>query len=106
WSSDVCSSDLEAAARRHGFRKVSRLKLVVAERIKEYVQSGGFLFAMCSGTDTYDIALSAYATDIVPTEYDGDPVDPDALSKLDYGSTLAFENFRPIFNPAEYEHSD
>ncbi|SRR5690554_2176654 len=96
----------EAAARRHGFRKVSRLKLAVAERIKEYVQSGGFLFAMCSGTDTYDIALSAYATDIVPTEYDGDPVDPDALSKLDYGSTLAFENFRPIFNPAEYEHSD
>ncbi len=96
----------EEAARRHGFRKVSKLKLAVTERIKEYVANGGFLFAMCSGTDTYDIALAAYATDIVPAEYDGDPIDPNAQSELDYGRTLAFENFTPIFNPAEYEHSD
>ena len=96
----------EEAARRRGFKKVSDLKLSVAEIIKEYVARGGFLFAMCSGTDTYDIALSAYATDIVPMEYDGDPVDPDAASKLDYSRALAFENFRPIFNAGEYEHSD
>lgn len=98
--------DAEEAARRHGFRKVSDLKLRVAEIIKEYVADGGFLFAMCSGTDTYDIALAAHQTDIVPAEYDGDPVDPDARSALDFGRTFAFQNFMPVFNPAEYEHSD
>ncbi len=96
----------EATARRHGFRKVSKLKLAVAQTIREYVRNGGFLFAMCSGTDTYDIALAAHSTDIVPAEYDGDPVDPDALSKLDFGATFAFENFRPSFNAHEYEHSN
>ncbi len=98
--------DAEQSARRYGFRKVSRLKLAVAETIREYVRNGGFLFAMCSGTDTFDIALAAHGTDIVPAEYDGDPVDPDALNALDYEATFAFQNFRPILNPAEYEHSD
>ena len=98
--------DAEETARRHGFRKVSELKLSVAELIKEYVAEGGFLFAMCSGTDTFDIALSAHQTDIVPAEYDGDPVDPNAGSELDFSATLAFQNFLPIFNPGEYEHSD
>ncbi len=96
----------EAAARRHGFRKVSELKLVVVQTIKDYVMEGGFLFAMCSGTDTFDIALAAHGTDIVPAEYDGDPIDPDALSKLDFSQTFAFENFRPNFNAQQYEHSD
>ncbi len=96
----------EKVARRHGFRKVSQLKLEVAHRIKDYVMKGGFLFAMCSGTDTYDIALAAYATDVVPAEYDGDPVDPNAVEKLDFNATMAFTDFRPIFNPGEYEHSD
>ncbi len=98
--------EAELAAQRQGQRKVSHLKLLVAQTIKQYVSDGGFLFAMCSGTDTYDISLSAYATDIVPAEYDGDPVDPDAHRKLDYSATLAFENFTPSFNAAEYEHSD
>lgn len=96
----------EATTRKHGFRKVSQLKLAVAQTIREYVRRGGFLFAMCSGTDTFDIALAAHNTDIVPAEYDGDPVDPDALSKLEYSQTLAFTGFVPIFNPYEYEHSD
>ena len=96
----------EQMAARHGFRKTSRLKLEVAQIIKDYVAQGGFLFAMCSGTDTYDIALSAHRTDVAPAEYDGDPVDPDALSRLDYDATLAFRDFTPVFNPAEYEHSD
>jgi hypothetical protein len=96
----------EDAARRHGFRKVSELKLQVAQTIKDYVLQGGFLFAMCSGTDTYDIALASHATDIVPAEFDGDPVDPNAATKLDYNEALAFADFRPIFNPGEYEHSD
>ena len=98
--------EAELAAQRQGQRKVSHLKLLVAQTIKQYVSDGGFLFAMCSGTDTYDISLSAYATDIVPAEYDGDPIDPDAQKKLDYSATLAFENFTPSFNASEYEHSD
>lgn len=98
--------DAEEAARRHGFKKVSTLKLRVAQSLKEYVTRGGFLFAMCSGTDTFDISLAAHATDIVPSEYDGDPVDPNAMSKMDFGQTLAFTDFRPIFNASEYEHSD
>ena len=96
----------EVSARKNGFRKVSELKLAVVERIREYVGGGGFLFAMCSGTDTFDIALASHQTDIVPPEYDGDPIDPDAMSQLDFSHTFAFTDFRPIFNAREYEHSD
>ena len=96
----------EQMAARYGFRKTSRLKLEVAKTIKDYMAQGGFLFAMCSGTDTYDIALAAHQTDIVPAEYDGDPVDPDALARLDFDVTLAFEDFTPVFHPGEYEHSN
>jgi hypothetical protein len=93
-------------ARKHGFRKVSQLKLAVTKRIRNYVSQGGFLFSMCSGTETFDIALAARNTDIVPEAYDGDPVDPNALKKLDYGPTLAFTNFRPNLDAQEYEHSN
>ncbi|MEZ4700357.1 MAG: asparagine synthetase B [Rhodothermales bacterium] len=96
----------ETAARRHGFRKVSQLKLAVAQTIHDYVVQGGFLFAMCSGTDTFDLALAAHNTDIVPAEYDGDPIDPDALSKLDFSQTFAFQDFKPNFNAQQYEHSN
>lgn len=96
----------QAMAKRHGFKKVSQLKLAVAQTIRTYVFDGGFLFAMCSGADTFDIALAASNTDIVPSELDGDPVDPDAMSRLDYSQSLVFENFRPNFNALEYEHSD
>jgi hypothetical protein len=96
----------ETAARRHGFRKVSQLKLAVTHLIRDYVTRGGFLFAMCSGSDTFDIALAAHATDIVPAEYDGDPIDPDALGKLDFNQAFAFENFRPNFNAQQYEHAN
>jgi hypothetical protein len=96
----------EADARRLGFRKVSDLKLAVAETIRTYVHGGGFLFAMCSGTETLDVALAARHTDIVPTEFDGDPVDRDALDRLEFDRTFAFTGFRPNFNPMEYSHSD
>jgi len=96
----------EISARRHGFRKVSALKLRVVTIIKEYVAGGGFLFAMCSGTDTFDIALAAHRTDVVPAEYDGDPIDPDAIARLDFTNTFAFSDFRPTFNAREYEHSN
>jgi hypothetical protein len=98
--------EAEAAARKFGFRKVSELKLAVAQNIREYVGQGGFLFSMCSGTDTFDIALAAHGTDIVPAPYDGDPVDPNATEKLDYSQTLAFTDFEPVYDPHEYEHSN
>ncbi len=96
----------EEQARAYGYRKVSQLKLEVAQTIREYVRGGGFLFAMCSGTDTFDIALAAHQTDIVPADYDGDPIDPGAVDRLDWGQTIAFENFTPSFAATEYEHSD
>ena len=96
----------EAAAKKFGFQKVSQLKLAVAERIKNYVSQGGFLFSMCSGTETLDIALAAHKTDVVPEAYDGDPVDPNALDKLDFSNTLAFRNFTPNLNAHEYSHSN
>ena len=96
----------ETVARRYGFSKVSELKKAVAESIKGYVAQGGFLFAMCSGTDTFDIALAAKRTDIVSREYDGDGVDPRAQAKLDFNETLAFQNFELEMNPLVYEYSN
>jgi hypothetical protein len=96
----------EESARQHGFRKVSEMKLAVVQTIRDYVLNGGFLFAMCSGADTYDIALAAHNTDIVPADFDGDPVSPNASSALDFSQTFAFTDFTPIYNPSEYEHSD
>lgn len=96
----------EVWARRLGFQKVSRLKKQVARTIRTYVEQGGFLFAMCSATDTFDIALSAKGTDIVHEVYDGDPADANAQSRLDFDSTVAFENFHLIEDPFYYEFSD
>ncbi len=96
----------EAMAKKLGFKKVSQLKLAVAKTIKEFVINGGFIFAMCSATDSYDIALAAEGTDICASMYDGDPADPDAQNKLDYSKTLAFRNFKLVTNPLQYEFSD
>lgn len=98
--------EAEDMARKHGFPKVSQLKLAVAKRIKEFVGSGGFLFAMCSATDSYDIALAAEGTDICERMYDGDPADPRAQEKLNYDNTLAFTNFHLVRDPFTYEFSD
>ncbi len=96
----------EQDAKNLGFNKVSQLKLAVAKTIKAYVAEGGFLFAMCSATDSFDIALAAEGVDICETMFDGDPADPDAQSKLDYSKCLAFKDFKLVRNPLEYEFSD
>ncbi|MCB0529707.1 MAG: asparagine synthetase B [Saprospiraceae bacterium] len=96
---------MEGLARENGFDKVSELKLAVAKRIAEYVSGGGFMFAMCSATDTYDIALAAEGTDICAAVFDKDPVDPNCQSKLDYSKTFAFRDFQVITDPGIYEHS-
>jgi hypothetical protein len=97
---------LEAEAKKLGFSKVSDLKKATARKIKEFVGNGGFLFAMCSATDSYDIALAADNTDICDAAFDGDPIDPDYQSKLDFSKSFAFENFKLITSPMVYEYSD
>ena len=96
----------ERQARDLGFSKVSKLKLAVVLRIKQYMLDGGFLFAMCSATDTFDIALAAAETDICGPMYDGDPADPAAQSKLDFSRCIAFQDFTLEMNPMIYEYSD
>lgn len=98
--------ELEASSRKHGFSKVSHLKLASVKKIRDFVSGGGFLFAMCSATDTYDIALSADGIDICDQVYDGDPMDPNAQEKLNYESTFAFENFKIDRNYLNYEYSN
>ncbi len=93
-------------AERLGFLKVSEMKFAVAHEMNKYVTNGGFLFAMCAATDTYDIALSAAGIDIVESMFDGDPADPDMNEKLDYSRTFAFRNFQLVRDPNIYEFSD
>jgi len=96
----------ELRAKELGFDKVSKLKLQVGKSIKEFVAGGGFLFTMCSGTDSYDISMSAENTDICEYMFDGDGADTDAQDQLNYNKTLAFKDFKLKTNPMEYEFSD
>jgi len=96
----------EEMASKLGFNKVWQLKHAVAEKIRAFVVNGGFLFAMCGATDTIDIALAASNVDIVPKEFDGDGMDANFQSKLDFSHTFAFENFKVEANPMIYEYSN
>lgn len=99
-------ADAEKQAQELGFSKVSQLKLAVANSIRNFVLGGGFLFTMCSGTDSFDIALAAHNTDICETMFDGDRRDPSCQSKLDFDNTFAFENFTLVQEPMIYEYSN
>ncbi len=104
YQQDVATN--EAMARSLGYNKVSECKKAVAREIKEYVVRGGFVFAMCSAAETVDIALAAHSTDIVPSEFDGDPPDPGCLEKLDYTQTMAFTDFAVSLEPLVYRRSN
>ena len=95
----------EAMANKLGFSKVSQLKLAVAKKIRDFVMGGGFLFAMCSAPDSYDVALAAEGVDICDVMFDGDPMQPNAQELLDYSKCFAFKDFRISTNPSEYEIS-
>ena len=95
----------EATAHKLGFSKVSHLKLAVAKKIRDFVMGGGFLFAMCSAPDSYDVALAAEGVDICDVMFDGDPMQPNAQELLDYSKCFAFKDFRISKNPTEYEIS-
>ncbi len=96
----------EAMAKKMGFNKVSQMKLAVAKGIRDFCTGGGFLFAMCSGTDSFDIALAADGVDICESIFDGDGADPRAQSKLDFSKTFAFQNFTINLNPSTNEFSN
>ena len=95
----------EKLAQKLGYKKVSEAKLAVAKKIKEFVLAGGFLFAMCSATDSYDIALASEGVDICREMFDGDAMDSNIDNKLDFSKTLAFKNFSLVKNPNRYEFS-
>lgn len=95
----------EDLAHKMGYSKVSQLKLAVALKIRDFVAGGGFLFAMCSAPDSYDVALAAEGVDICESMFDGDPMQPNAQQLLDFSKTFAFKDFRISTNPSEYEIS-
>ena len=97
--------DAENLAKKLGYDKVSQEKLAVALRIRDYVIGGGFMFAMCSATDSFDIALAAEGIDICEPMFDGDPSDPNYQNKIDFSKTFAFKDFDLVRNPMEYEFS-
>ena len=97
--------EAEELAQRLGYNKVSEAKLDVALKIRDYVVGGGFMFAMCSATDSFDIALAAEGVDICEPMFDGDGSDPNYQSKIDYGKTFAFTNFILERSPNVYEFS-
>ena len=97
--------EAELMASNLGYNKVSDLKLDVSLKIRDYVVGGGFMFAMCSATDSFDIALSAEGVDICETMFDDDPSDPGYQGKINYNNTFAFKNFILERSPMVYEFS-
>ena len=96
----------ETISRDLGFDSVHKQKKALAQIIKNYIGGGGFLFAMCSATDSFDIALATQNTDAAHEAFDGSPIDADLEKKIDYNNTLAFYDFSLITNPMIYEYSD
>ncbi|MFB3390260.1 asparagine synthetase B [Flavobacterium sp. LAR06] len=98
--------DAEALAAKLGYTKVSQEKGAVAKKIRDFVIGGGFMFAMCSATDSFDIALAADGVDICEAMFDGDASDSNYQSKLNFGNSFAFKDFTLERRPEQYEFSD
>jgi hypothetical protein len=98
--------EAESIAKRFGFKKVPELKGAVVQKIRDFTAGGGFMFAMCSATDTYDISLAAFGVDITESMFDGDPSDPQAQQKLNFDNTFAFKDFTLVRDPFQSEFSN
>ena len=105
WYLDM-ESKFNLTATKYGFKSVHTFKKTIALKIKNYINDGGFLFAMCSATDSFDIALSYYTTDFVHHIYDNSPIDEDYQSKVNYSNGVAFENYELLVDPTIYEYSN
>jgi len=99
-------AEAESMAAKHGFASNRELKLAVVKKIRDFMLGGGFLFAMCSATDSYDIAMAAESTDICELMFDGTSADPDAQSKLQFNNCIAFKDFTLNMDPYFYEFSN
>ena len=99
-------NEAQELAEKYGYTKVSELKLAVSKKIRDFTMGGGFLFAMCSAPDSYDVALSADGVDICERMFDGDPMAPNAQAKLDFDNAFAFKDFNIELNPMRYEISN
>jgi len=104
YKEDVAAN--EQIAQELGFDKVSELKLAVTKKIRDFVMGGGYLFAMCSATDSYDVALAAMNVDICDVMFDGDPIESGAQDKLNFGNCMVFKDFTIVQNAARYEISN
>ena len=98
-------NDFNITANKYGFNSVHKFKKTIALKIKNYIINGGFLFAMCSATDSFDIALAFYSTDFVHQIYDKTPIDNNYMSKANYENGVAFENYTLYTDPTIYEYS-
>jgi len=98
--------EFKRAARKAGYNSVREHKAATARLVRDFVVSGGFLFAMCSACDSLDIALAADGIDIISPQIDGDAFDPDYMNKLDFSASLAFQNFELVTSPFIYEYSN
>ncbi len=98
-------SDFNKTAKKFGFASVHILKKNVALKIKEYIVNGGFIFAMCSAADSFDIALATFNVDIAHQVYDGTPIDPNYMNKINFDNAIAFENYQLYTDPMTYEYS-
>lgn len=99
-------AEAESMAAKHGFASNRELKIAVVKKIRDFMLGGGFLFAMCSATDSYDIAMAAESTDICELIFDGTPADPDAQNKLNFDNCVAFKDFALNLDPYFYEFSN
>ena len=99
-------NDFKKIASRHGFKSVPNLKKNIAYIIKQYINSGGFLFAMCSATDSFDIALATLNVDTASEVFDGTPIDYNYEQKMNFENSIAFENYNLYPNPMIYEYSE
>ena len=98
-------NEFKLIAKNHGYKSVHELKKSVAYKIKEYIINGGFMFAMCSATDSFDIALAALNVDIAEAVFDGSPIDKNYQNKLNFKNSIAFENYTLYTSPNIYEFS-
>lgn len=98
--------EAELLATKLGFAKVSEEKLAVAKKIRDFVIGGGFMFAMCSATDSFDIALAADGVDICEPMFDGDASEANYQSKINFTNSFAFKNFLLERKPEKYEFSN
>jgi len=105
WYKDMEKSFI-SNAQKYGFNTVHNFKKTIALKIRDYISNGGFVFAMCSATDSFDIALSYYMTDFAHQIYDGTPIDPDYLKHVNYSNGVAFENYELYLDPTIYEYSN